>query len=1138
MHRPAGALLGALLLIAGLAEAAPAAAHGSTPPAAERTEVVALRTETSQTFANRDGTYTYESTVRPRWTRQGGGWAPVDSTLRRTASGTYAPVAVPSRLELSGGGKGPLAVLTTEDGRRLALSWPAELPVPVAQGAALTYPDVLPSGVDLRVAASPTGGFEEVLVVKNAEAAADPALSGLRLAVEVGEGLTLGARDGGTVAVADAHGRVAFDSPPALMWDSSTAAGPRTAPASARASGVREGQDGPQDVSTADRPGRSARVAPVATTVVDGAIAVQPDQRLLTGAETVYPVYIDPAFEPHPASAATQGYAEVKEEYPNGAYYNSPPGAGLAIGYNGWAAPYGRHRVYYQLGLPANIAGSHVLGADLVATQVFAPSTGAQATAELWQSGSIGSSTTWINQPAVSGPVSSRAYTTVGSNGSSSISLDATQPVAAAVLGGQSSVTLGLRQQGESDKLRYTRFAPDPVLTIRYDTAPRTPTGFTVTPGTTVGAAVYSTDSRPAFTATATDPDGDQVQLEFQVLAGSTVVASGTSGAVASGSPGSWTPSTALADAAYTWQARAFDGQDRGAWSAAQSLTVDTTAPPAPTVAAAAYPAGAWTAPAAGPVAFDLTAPAGASGLQYGLDAPASVPAATGPVQLNPAAGWHSLNVVALDAAGNRSSTAAYSFGVGAAAVTAPANGASGDGGAVALGATSAPGLTGVRYQYRLGTTGTFTDLPVGDVTAGGAAIAAWPVSTAPNGAAPGLSWNAARTVTGGGAVQLRAVFTDPSGRTATSTPVGYTVVLPLPGGAPVGVTAAGRDGGARIGWTAPAGGGFTGYRVTVTGGLTGGGSVVGVPLALPADATTATVTGLVNGTGYTVTVAATNANGAGPGASATVTPQAAVAPGAVTALAVTPGVGQLAVSWTAPAADGGSDLAATVVEIHAAAGDALLGTQTVPAPGGTATVGQLPSGAVVYAVVRARNAAGLTGPAVRSGNVGLVTGLGVTALGAWRTTDPGSGAPMVCLIWHFAGLHPETVSGRLHYQAAPVAGGAPDAATDWSVDFTPEGNYSGAGGEYSWCADTDQLPLSPAGTRWTPVALTADDAHGNQLSATAAGLAGLSVVDPDGVTDPPTFVIGAQGKAAAVRSAGRPAKVWHLVGRELVGSA
>jgi len=118
---------------------------------------------------------------------------------------------------------------------------------------------------------------------------------------------------------------------------------------------------------------------------------------------------------------------------------------------------------------------------------------------------------------------------------------------------------------------------------------------------------------------------------------------------------------------------------------------------------------------------------------------------------------------------------------------------------------------------------------------------------------------------------------------------------------APTGVTAAAGDGQAAVSWTAPAsdgGSAITGYTVTAAPG--------GATQPAAAGSTSATISGLSNGTPYTFTITATNAIGAGPASdpSDPVTPQAGAPPPQTATETVPPAGGTATTGSSATPAD------------------------------------------------------------------------------------------------------------------------------------------------------------------------------------------------------------------------------------------
>ena len=133
--------------------------------------------------------------------------------------------------------------------------------------------------------------------------------------------------------------------------------------------------------------------------------------------------------------------------------------------------------------------------------------------------------------------------------------------------------------------------------------------------------------------------------------------------------------------------------------------------------------------------------------------------------------------------------------------------------------------------------------------------------------------------------------------------------------------------------------------------------------------ATSATITGLTNGTSYTFTVTATNAVGTGPASASSnaVTPTAPTAPGTPTGVTATAGNGSATVSWTAPS-NGGSAITSYTVTPYLSGVAQTPTTVTGTPPLTTTTVTGLTNGQAYTFTVTATNAIG-SGPASSASN-------------------------------------------------------------------------------------------------------------------------------------------------------------------------
>lgn len=515
-----------------------------------RVEVAAHRTATGGDFANPDGTLTHQEYAHPVRVRRGDGWVPVDTTLSRRGD-VVVPNAISVPVSISGGGRAALATVGVGDWSA-ALTWPAVLPRPALSGDTATYAGVL-AGVDLTVTATESG-FSERLVVRDRQAAADPALRRISFGLEL-HGLTATPTAGG-LALRDRSGAQVVTVPQAMMWDAS---------------------GDPQGVP------RQARVG---LALAGNVLTLRPDLGMLSDPATRFPVTIDPSF-----NANRLDWTIVQSGWPTTSYWdgaNNPANSNgrVMVGLDPYYGDIARG--FFRMNTsPVN--GKHILKATFQTTEMWSYSCTA-APVELWWTGAINSGVTFNNQPGWNQKLGTANVAHGNENfgcGDASVEFDVTGLVRTAASSGWADATFGLRASNEGDVYGWKRFNDNPSLAIDYNSVPNTPGSLTID-NKSCGGGTWLGTLTPTMRATVSDPDAGQTQtVSFYWAATGTAISETnkvTQTNVANGAQAVMAvPAGKLASGgSYYFQVKTSDGTDTSALSGQCAFNVDTVRPAAP----------------------------------------------------------------------------------------------------------------------------------------------------------------------------------------------------------------------------------------------------------------------------------------------------------------------------------------------------------------------------------------------------------------------------------------------------------------------------------------------------------------------------------------------------------------------------
>lgn len=545
-----------------------------------RVEVSSLKTETTQVWAEKDGTFTVDASFAPVRVKSGTSWVDVDLTLIKAADGSITPRAHALGLAFSGAqstaGNHDLAAFGA-GADRVTLGWPGRLPEPVLSGTRATYLSIR-AGVDLIMEAT-SRGFEQYFVVKDRAGLASVAT--IALPWRTPTGVTTTRSKNGDLELRDKEGNARGRMPSAYMWDASV-----------------------------DASGDHARRAKVdlavrANRAVKGGseLAMTPDAAFLARTDLAFPLTIDPFY------AAVFPYEDIFVQTSWGV--DTSHHADLRLGtYNGGGDT---ARTYLNIDT-SEIHGTRINWATLKLWEWDSQSC-TPTSWEAWRTQAVSMSVKWTTQPNFVGGWYEKLGTSTQTLGYSAscndnwVEVDATKGFQTAADTGMNSLTIGLKATNEYDSNSYMKFrsadysasGPFPHIMLNYDYRPEIESQET-TPSSVCTTGVsrpYINNLRPTLQAQLSDPEGAPITATFEwFVTGGGIIGSTTTSQQASNTDFSAVvPAGAFANGGtYSWRVRGVDAAGSTSyWSSWCEFTIDTTEPTiTPGVWSPSFPQNGW----------------------------------------------------------------------------------------------------------------------------------------------------------------------------------------------------------------------------------------------------------------------------------------------------------------------------------------------------------------------------------------------------------------------------------------------------------------------------------------------------------------------------------------------------------------